>query len=268
MRFTFIFKYSIIMFVLYLALSPLYLFAAENYIVGEGDVLKITVYEHPDLETRARVSGDDTLKMPLIGNVSVSGLTVSMISEKITSLLADGYIVKPHVSVFVEEFRSRKATILGQVNKPGIYVLSGNTTLLELLSNAGGLTKDAGEKAIIKRERSSDEKEILTIDLKRLVEDGETSLDVALMDKDNIFISKAGVYFITGEVRDPDSYKHEQGTTVIKAVAKAGGFTDTAALKKIRIIRKVDGKEKVIEKVKMDEPVLPDDVIIVPESFF
>jgi polysaccharide export outer membrane protein len=169
----------------------------------------------------------------------------------------------------MEEFRSRKAGILGQVHKPGIYVLSGNTTFLELLSRAGGITKDAGNKAIIKRKAHiSGEEKVLTIDLKKLIEEGDTSLDSALMDNDNIFISKAGVYYITGEVEEPDAYKHEEGTTVIKAVTIAGGFTDKAAPGRIKIIRKVEGTEKVIEKAKMDEPLLPDDVVVVPESFF
>ncbi|MEE9523162.1 MAG: polysaccharide biosynthesis/export family protein [Thermodesulfovibrionales bacterium] len=244
-------------------------FAAQNYIAGDGDVLKITVYGHPDLTTIARVSGDGMIKFPLIGNIKVDGMSISEISKKITELLADGYIVDPHVAVFVEEFRSRKAVILGQVHKPGIYVLSGNTTFLELLSRAGGLTKEAGIKAIIKRNiGASGEKKVITIDLKRLIEEGDTTLDVSLMDSDNIFISKAGVYYITGEVDEPDAYKHEEGITVIKAVAIAGGFTDKAAPGSIKIIRKVNGKEKVVEKVKMDEPVMPDDVIVVPESFF
>lgn len=242
---------------------------AQNYIVGEGDVLKITVYEHADLTTTARVSADGIIKFPLIGNVQVDGLTISEISQNMTTLLADGYIVSPQVSVFIEEFRSRKAVILGQVSKPGMYVLSGNTTFLELLSNAGGLARDAGNKAIIKRKSgTSGEETVITIDLKRLIEEGDTSLDLALMDSDNIFISKAGVFYITGEVDKPDAYKHEEGTTVIKAVTIAGGFTDKAAPGRIKIIRKVDETETVIEKAKMDEPVLPDDVVVVPESFF
>jgi polysaccharide export outer membrane protein len=88
------------------------------------------------------------------------------------------------------------------------------------------------------------------------------------MDGDTVYITKAGVFYVTGEVKKPDAYKYEEGTTAIKAITMAGGFTDKASKGRIKIIRKVDGKEDVIEKVKMDEPVLPDDVIIVPESFF
>jgi polysaccharide export outer membrane protein len=243
---------------------------AQDYIVGEEDIIKITVYDHPDLTTTARVSGDGMINFPLIGSVSVQGLTVDEISGKMSRLLSDGYLVDPHVSVFIEEFKSKKTIIMGQVKNPGIYALSGHTTFLELLSKAGGLTKDAGEKAIVKRRTGPTEEDenIIVIDLGRLVEEGDTSLDIALMDNDNIYIVKAGVFYITGEVRKPDAYKYEEGTTVIKAVTMAGGFTDKASTSRARIIRKVEGKEQIIEKVEMDEPILQDDIIVVPESFF
>jgi polysaccharide export outer membrane protein len=242
---------------------------AQDYLVGEEDVLRVTVYDHPDLTTVARVSAEGVIRLPLIGDVNVTGLSVSQISEKVSRLLADGYIVNPHVSIFVEEFRSKKTIIMGQVNKPGIYALSGTTTFLELLSKAGGLTKDAGDKAIIKRKTSPGRPEkVITIDLRKLIEEGDTSADIPLMDNDNVYIAKAGVFYITGEVKKPDAYKYEEGTTVIKAVTMAGGFTDKASSGRVKLIRKVQGKEKIIEKAGMDEPVQVDDVIVVPESFF
>jgi polysaccharide biosynthesis/export protein len=242
----------------------------QDYIVGEGDVLKITVYDHDDLTTIARVSGDGMITFPLIGQVNVKGLTLSQITQEISALLADGYIVTPQVSIFIQEFRSKKAFIMGEVNRPGLYVLPGQTTFLVLLSQAGGLTKDAGEKAIIKRKAnpSDNTESTIPLDLKRLVEKGDTSLDIPIMDSDSIYITKAGVFYVTGEVKKPDAYKYEEGTTVIKAITMGGGFTDKASKGRVRIIRKVNGKEEVLEKVKMDETVLPDDVLVVPESFF
>ena len=243
---------------------------SQDYIIGEGDVLKITVYDHDDLTTTARVSGDGMISFPLIGQVNVKGLTLSQITQKISVLLADGYIVNPQVSIFMQEFRSKKAFIMGEVNRPGLYVLPGHTTFLALLSQAGGLTKDAGDKAIIKRKAGpSETAEItITLDLKRLVENGDTSLDIPIMDSDSVYITKAGVFYVTGEVKKPDAYKYEEGTTVIKAITMGGGFTDKASTGRVRIIRKVNGKEEILEKVKMDETVRPDDVIVVPESFF
>ena len=100
----------------------------HDYIVGEGDVLKVTVYDHDDLTTTARVGGDGTIAFPLVGEVKVGGLTLPQISGTLASLLADGYVIDPQVSIFVKEFRSKKAFIMGEVQKPGFHVLSGNTT--------------------------------------------------------------------------------------------------------------------------------------------
>lgn len=243
---------------------------AQDYVVGDGDLLKITVYDHPDLSATARVSGEGIILFPLIGQAKISGLTVAQISKKLADLLSDGYIVSPQVTVFIEEFRSQKATIMGQVNRPGLYELKGYTTFLELLSKAGDLTKDAGDKAVIKRKADSQDKKesIITIDLKRLVGMGDTSLDMPVVDGDSIYIVKAGLFYVTGEVKKPDAYKFDEGTTVLKAITMAGGFSDKASTGKVKIIRKVKGKEEIMERVKMDEPVLPDDVIMVPESFF
>lgn len=243
---------------------------AQDYRVGEGDVLKVTVYDHDDLTTTSRVSGDGFIDFPLIGHLEVKGLTIAQITDKISSLLSDGYVVNPQVTIFIQEFKSKKAFIIGEVKNPGLYVLPGQTTFLALLSEAGGLNKDAGDKAIIKRKTGASEnkEDILTVDLKDLIEKGDTSLDVMIADGDSVYVTKAGVFYVTGEVKKPDAYKCDEGTTVIKAITMAGGFSDKASKGRVKIVRKVDGKEEVLEKVKMDEPVLPDDVIIVPESFF
>jgi len=244
--------------------------AAQDYILGEGDVLKITVYDHSDMTTVARVSGEGEIYFPLIGKVKVGGMNITKITERITSMLSDGYIVEPQVAVFIEEFRSKKTALMGQVEKPGLYVLHGQTTFLELLSNAGGLSKDAGDKAVIKRKSSGPDKgeDKITVDLKKLIVEGDMSQDVQIMDGDSIYVSRAGVFYVSGEVKKPAAYKYEEGLTVVKAVIMAGGFTDIAATGRVKILRKVSGKEKVLEKVDMNEPLLPDDVIIIPESFF
>jgi polysaccharide export outer membrane protein len=244
--------------------------SAQDYVVGEGDVLRIVVYDHDDLTTTARVSGDGAITFPLIGQVEVKGLTLSQIADKITSLLSDGYVVNPQVNIFIQEFRSKKAFIMGEVSKPGLYVLSGQTTFMGLLAEAGGLAKDAGDRAIIKRKANPSDKNesVITVDLKRLIEKGDTSLDVPIKDGDSVYVTKAGVFYVTGEVKKPDAYKYEDGMTVIKAITMAGGFTDKASKGSVKILRKVGGKEETLEKLKMDDPVIPNDVLVVPESFF
>jgi polysaccharide export outer membrane protein len=151
-----------------------------------------------------------------------------------------------------------------------VLELSGPTNLLELISMAGGLREDAGYKLTINRKLSADgeQAQILNIDLQRLLETGDASLNIQIMDGDNLFIAKAGLIYIIGEVAKPGSYKYEDGATVLKIVSMAGDFGEFAHRGKIRIIRTVDGKEQILQKVSLQAPVVPGDVIEVPESLF
>ena len=249
-----------------LVISPVF---AQEYIVGEGDVLDINVYENEDISTTVRVSAINTIRVPLLGEISVKGLTVSQVSTKIEQLLADGYLVNPQVDVFISEHRSKKAIILGQVRNPGQYELRGRITFLEFVSKAGGLTENAGSHATIKRigAGGKDEAQII-IDLEKLIEQGDASLNIVIRDNDSIYISEAKTYYVSGEVNKPASYKYEKDLTVIKAITTAGGFSKIAARNKVQIIRVEHGEKVIYQNVNMDEPVLPDDVIVVPESFF
>ena len=244
---------------------------AESYRVGDGDILEITVYDHPEMNTTVRVGADGVIIVPLLDHVKVAGMTTSEIARKIRELLEDGYIVNPQVNVFIKEYRDQKAVILGQVKSPGLYPLRDKTTLLELISQAGGLTEEAGHIATLKREgdRTADGKpREIVIDLDKLVERGDSSLNIPIQDGDRVFISKAGLFYVTGEVKKPDSYKYQDDLTIIKGIAMAGGFTDIADKGGVKIVRKINGKEKIIEVSSMDERIQPDDVIVVPESFF
>ncbi|MEE4364570.1 MAG: polysaccharide biosynthesis/export family protein [Desulfotignum sp.] len=237
--------------------------------MGEGDVLELKVYENPDLSTTVRVSAGDTIRVPLLGEISVENLTVSQVAAKIESLFADGYLVSPQVDVFITEHRSKKALILGQIKSPGQYELRGRVTFLEFISKAGGLTEEAGSTATIKRTNGSGAKsDQIVLDLEKLIKKGDAALNVVIQDNDTVYISKADIYYVSGEVKKPDAYKFEPNLSVIKAITKAGGFTNIASKGKVRIIRKVNGEKTVYENVNMDEPVLADDVIVVPESFF
>lgn len=242
----------------------------SDYLVGDGDVLKITVYDNPDLDTVSRINTDGSIQFPLVGRVDLSGLTVARTTELIENMLVDGYLINPQVSIFIQEYRSKKVVIMGQVKTPGVYELSGSTSLLELISKAGGLREDAGNKLTISRTLPDDanKQKVFNIDLRQLLETGASSLNVNIMDQDNIFIGKAGMIYIIGEVKKPGGYKYEDGETVLKAISMAGDFDLFANKKKIRIIRTVDGKEQTLEKVSLYEPIFPGDVIEVPESLF
>ena len=262
---------AFIVSVLFLSLwNSLAVGATSDYQIGPGDVLKITIYDHQDLTTVARVDNDGYILFPLAGRVLVGGLTTSSASQTIAAKLDNDYIVNPQVSVFVEEFRSKKVFIIGEVVRPGLYELSGPTTLLELVSKAGGLTRGAGHNATIRRtvtNGGASEKNI-EVDIADLLQSGDETVDIPLMDGDSVTIAKAAVIYVTGQVNRPSAFNLEPDTTVIKAITMAGGFTQLAAEGKIKIIRKINGVEHILEKVPLHERLMPEDVMVVPESFF
>lgn len=241
---------------------------AEEYLVGPGDVISISVYDNEDLATKVRVSTSGTIVMPLIGQVKVQNLTVNAITDKITAMLADGYLVRPQVNVFVEEFRSKKAVVLGNVRTPGLVELSGPTNFLELVSKAGGLDKDAGDTATLQRKDAKGETAVQVIDLRALIDKGDLSQNLQVQDGDTIFISKSGMCFITGEVDAPGTYACGEDTTVLKLVALAGGFTGKASKSGINLVRIVDSVKKVYKNVDLYTALKHNDVVVVPESFF
>jgi polysaccharide export outer membrane protein len=241
---------------------------AGEYLIGPGDVLSITVYDNEDLATKVRVSTTGTIVMPLVGQLEVQKQTVNQITDKITGLLADGYLVNPQVNVFVDEFRSKKVVVLGNVRSPGLIELNGPTNFLELVSKAGGLEKDAGDTATIQRKDDGGETSVIIVDLLALIENGDLSQNQQIQDGDTVFISKAGMCFITGEVDKPGTYTCGDGTTVLKLVALAGGFTGKASKTSINIVRLIDNEKKVFKKVDLYTALKHNDVVVVPESFF
>ena len=246
---------------------------ARTDVVSPGTVLKITVYEHDDLASVVQVAEDGTVVLPLIGKVQVNGLTVPQVTAKITAELADGYINKPQVNVFVQNFRNRKVTVLGQVNKPGLQEFSGQATLLEIISAAGGLADDAGDTVSIKRIEDNKEK-VIEINLKSLVTGGDLSQNIPIRENDSVYVSKSGMCFITGQVNKPGTYPCNSGTTVLKLVALAGGFTGKASKSSIKIERIVENKEtkaeekQIFKGVDLDTKLSTGDILTVPESFF
>jgi polysaccharide export outer membrane protein len=263
-------KYCAVVMFLLLGALPLAASDPGNYLIGAGDVLKIAVYDHPDLSTTVRVNSDGSIFFPLIGAVQLAGVSVAKASSMLGAALSDGYIINPQVSVFIEEFRSRKVIIMGQVKNPGLYELRGPSTLLELISKAGGLSPNAGESVSITRKGNTKagEEQLITLNLRDLAEKGDSSLDIPVLDGDSVFVATAGTLYVTGQVNRPNAYRIDQKTSIIKAITMAGGFTELAAKSRVKVIRKVNGTEWVLENVPLHTAVLPEDVIVVPESLF
>ncbi len=244
--------------------------SAQNYHVGDGDVLRIEVYDNEDLRTIVRVSGEGAIVMPLIGKIEVKNLSTTQISDLLVEKLGSGYLKSPQVNVFIQEYRAQRVTVLGQVENSGSYELRGPTTFLEVVSQAGGLTDDVGDRAFIERTDTENKTHIINIDLDALIEQGDTSQNIPIKGGDTISVKKAGFFYVTGEVRSPSSYKYNKKDkpTVIKAITLAGGFTGRAAKNDVKIFRVIQGKEIIIEDAKMAVEILEDDVVVVPESFF
>jgi polysaccharide export outer membrane protein len=244
----------------------------QEYQIGEGDLLRITVYDNPDLTSEVRVSGEGMITVPLIGEVQVKNLTATEIGKKLAGLYADGFIKNPQVSVFIQEYKSKKVTTLGEFTKPGLIEMRGNATLMEVISNAGGITPNAGETLFIQRNAvkgGTNPKDdiIISIDLTKLLEGTDASTNVPVLDGDSIYVPRAAFVYVTGEVKNPGAFKITKGLTVMRCITLAGGFTVKANQNKTEITRKVGDKEETF-RVKMDELVKPDDIIVVPESFF
>jgi len=242
--------------------------SSASYRVGEGDLLLIKVYDMEDLSTTVRVDADGQIGFPLIGQINVDNLTIQQVRDLISNRLADGYLINPQVSVLIQEYRSNKVVIIGEIMRPGLYELQGEMSLLELISRAGGLTANAGVSVRIRHEKPLNGQQEVLVDLNDLLGQPSANVDVILTNNDNVFVSKAGLVYVTGEVSKPDAYKIKEGTTIIQAITMAGGFSKLASKNKVKLVRTVDGQETVIERVPMKELVQPNDVIVVPESFF
>jgi len=258
----------------------------QDYKVGGYDVMNIKVYEEDDL-TRENlpVSADGYISMPLIGRVKVGGLSPAEIEKLISRKLVEGqYILDAHVSVTVGEYRSKQFMVLGSVNSPGTYPLQYREKVLDAISRAGGIDFEQGGKGgMIIRTLNSDtareKKIVVRVDLQSLLKGGDQTSNLLLHDKDLLYISKLDFYYIIGQVNSPGKYPYqEKEITLVEAIVAAGGFTPIASPNRTRIIRVEDGAEKIIQvKVKAitdagmkehDVLLKPNDIIVVPESFF
>ncbi|MFQ5455341.1 MAG: SLBB domain-containing protein [Nitrospirota bacterium] len=245
---------------IYISLLIFFLFRgilfAQDYILGPRDLLKITVYDHPDLSITVRVSEDGRITFPLLGEISVGDLTVQNLEKKLTLLLSDGYLIKPQVIIFVEEYRV-VVYVTGEVKRPGSYPYEDNMAAIKAITLAGGLTDNADEKGIkILRKRGGGEISYYA------------SFEEQIMPNDVIVVSKKLFYFVTGEVKNTGSYPFKEGTTMIKAISIAGGFTDKADRSKLEIRRVKDEKEITIYG-QMKDKIMADDVLVIHgKSYF
>jgi polysaccharide export outer membrane protein len=238
--------------------------AGVSYLVGPQDVLIITSYDQPDLTGKFTVETDGSFTYPLIGRVYIGGLTLRAVEDLLRkALVAGAFFNNPEVTVAVEQYRSQRVYIVGEVRTPGAYALSGDMRLVEALAQAGSTTAMASSEVVIVHESSESER----VDLREL-EQGDLSQNVRLLNGDTIFVQRAESVYVFGQVRNPGAYPFRQkNTTVLQALSLAGGITDRGSTSRIQIVRIVDGKKKEIAAA-LEDSVQPRDTIVVPERFF
>ena len=267
----------------------------EDYKIGGYDVLSITVYGEKDLTHEAiRVSADGSITFPLIGRIRVADLNTAEAEKLIARKLAEGdYLLDAHVSVMVTKYESRKFSALGAVKSPGNYPLQAREKVLDGISKANGIAiagegtgsvsvGEAQEAMIIRTlnpEKPNEGKIIINFDLQALLKGKDQISNIYLADQDVLYIPKADYFYIIGEVRNPGSYAFtKREITIVEALSMAGGFTRIAARNKTRIVRIENGVERIYDvnvdaitragKMIQAVPIKPNDLIVVPESFF
>ena len=244
--------------------------AAGDYKLGPGDILKITVFDYPDLTTEERVSESGTISFPLLGKISIGGLSADEARNLIASRLeSQGFIKQAHVTLIVSQFVSQQVSVIGDVNKPGKYPLEKTSTIVDLLSMAGGVSPNGGDKAILIRPAKDGGTETKTeIDLYALFQ-GTDSKHLEVQNGDIIFVPRAQVFYVYGEVQRPGMIRLERNMTVNHAISAAGGLTPKGTENGIKLKRRdALGDMQTIDDVNPEEHVKPDDILYVRESWF
>ena len=252
---------------LIVSITPSYVFATEGYLLGEGDTVKVTVYEQPELTATVRISHVGTIAYPFLGEVAIGGLTPEAAGRLIASRLETGKFVKaPQVSVTVVEYRSHQISVLGQINKPGKYSLDSKTMLVELLAQSGGLKDNAADVITVVRSDAG-KSAIYQIDLLKFYQ-GDMLQNIEMVSGDIILVPKMDVFYIYGEVNQPGVYRLERGMTTMQALTLGGGLTGRGSSEGIKINRRrADGMVQKIE-VELTDTLQPNDVLFVDERLF
>ena len=240
-----------------------------DYRLGAGDAIKISVFQNPDLTVETRVAESGIVTYPLIGSVELGGLTIPNAEKAIAAKLREGgFVQKPQVNILLIQVRGNQVSVLGLVNRPGRFPIeTGNTRISDMLATAGGSVSVGSDIAIISgiREGKPFRKEI---DIAAMFLTGNMDLDMIVAGGDVIYVHRAPVFYIYGEVQRAGSYRLERGMTVLQGLAQGGGLTPRGTERGLRIHRRgPDGSIVVLTPTKT-EAIRADDVLYVQESFF
>jgi polysaccharide export outer membrane protein len=245
----------------------------NDYKLGSDDSIATTVFDHPELSVALRVSKSGNITFPLLGVVSVSGLSTREVEELLVRKLSEGgFVRQPQVSVTVTDYQSQKVAVMGLVTRPGQYALTTSNKVLDLLAQAGGLVNGAtagaangvaGDDAILVHRDGTKVK----LDLNAMFE-GDPTQNPPVSGGDTVFVPRAPVFYIYGQVQRSGSYKLERDMTVDQAISAGGGLTLKGSEHRI-IVKRRDAKGKTRDiSVRGRDLVQPDDVINVREGWF
>lgn len=243
--------------------------AQPEYLLAPGDILKISVFKNPDLSLDVRVSESGVIGYPLIGSVPVKGLTLPAAEGKIAQMLRDGgFVVNPQVNILLTEGFGNLVSVIGEVNKSGRYsVDSAGGHVSGMLAAAGGVAPTGGELVSVSGVRNGKPFR-RDVDIVKMSSTGNPADDIELYGGDTLYVNRAPMFYIYGQVQKPGQYRLERGMTVIQALATGGGVTGKGTQRGIvRHRRDANGKVKE-EGVSMDDDVQDRDVIYVKESLF
>ena len=238
-------------------------------VLGVGDVVRMSVYQNPDLAVEARISENGEINVPLIGAVVVGGLSVPQAQTRVEKMLRDGgFVLKPQVTIQTTQIRSNQISILGQVGKPGRFPIEVvSSKLSEMIAAAGGVLPGGADVVTLVGNRNGKPVK-LDIDLPAILQSGRADLDVTVENGDIIYVDRAPIAYIYGEVQRPGQLRLERDMTLMQALAQGGGLSARGTERGIRVTRKdASGGTKVIE-LKPNDKIERDDVIYVRESLF
>lgn len=274
----------------------------QDYKLGPGDLIEVSVYGVEDLSSTVRISSSGRISLPFIGKLYVAGMTGAELEDKLTLLMADAKLIRePQISVFVREYHSQPVYVMGAVNRPGQYMITQQLRLIDVIAMAGGIDLNrADDFAYFQRRQApprSDEEEDdaveglvqegsgppaaanVRIDLTDLLENGNMTLNVPVQGGDVIHVPERDIryYYVIGEVGRPGAYElvPDQEVLVSQALAWAGGPGKTAKSNDGLLVRydQLGGRQQlavdfkdILSGKKPDFTVEADDVIFIPGS--
>lgn len=242
--------------------------ADNDYRMGTGDVLRITVYGQPDLATEARVGDSGNISFPLIGDVKMAGVTPAQGETEIAQRLSKGgFINEPFVTLNVVQYRGQQISVLGRVNRPGRHTLEKVSRVTDVLALAGGIAGDGADTITLVRTRDG-KPEYRDIDMIALFQPGGEASNEMVQDGDIVNVARQPMFYIYGEVQRPGAFRLERNMSVVQALSMGGGVTPRGTQKGLKIMRRDASGALQQMDAQLADPVKKDDVIYVKESLF